>query len=130
MPSPSIHQSILDRNKTTLDRLLALKPENSVDNFWILTIAYYKVLHHVELAADRINPEDNRLRSHAERLEFLELRDVRAKQYFNKLFIISEFVRYGIPIDAILARRAAAEVGSTSFRAKLVKWMDIIKKAC
>ena len=128
MPLPHIHQNIASRNSETLDRLLTLQPA-SVDDPWVLTIAYYKVLHFVESVADEIDENNLQLRSHADRLDFLGSRSVQAMQYFHKLHIISEFVRYGASSEGTVLRRAGEVFQAKNFRETVLRWLEIIEKS-
>lgn len=129
MPSIGVHTMILERNQKTLDRLLALRPVEGVDDPWILTISYYRVLHRIELAADKIDTHGFRLRTHADRIEFLESRSVRAKQYFHKLHLLSEFCRYGESSDAVIIRRAVYVMQNNDFRQVVDSWTGIIEES-
>ena len=127
MPIISVHQSIASKNKAMLDRLLSY--ENIADDTWILVIAYYEVLHCIELAADNIEPNKSELRSHTERLKFLEHKSTRAKRYFSKLYVISRYLLYGVSLDTGILEQAEAILNHSDFRKILLKWVAFIKEA-
>jgi hypothetical protein len=128
MPTPDLHQRLISDNKTTLARLLDIRPECSADNAWIVAIAYYTALHIVECAMSDFDIHDQ-LRPHVDRLDFLENKSIAAKQFFHKLHILTESMLAGVSFDDVIVRRAGEIFKTSGVRSIIQKWLDCIEKA-
>ena len=128
MPSLEFHRHAASENKITLRRLLSALPEDSADNKWILTVAYYTALHLIEATADTLVPNNQQIRSHADRLDFLETKSSRIKQLFNKMHILTKALQYGTSSESSVLEEAVSLFKTTGFRSAVQKWLSEIER--
>jgi len=125
MPTPDFHQKLVDNNKKTLE---LLPPEKSFTFAWIVTITYYTALHVVEVAMSEFDVHDP-LRPHTEHLEFLERKNVAAKQYLHKLHVLSESMLTGRSLDDVILQRSGVMFKENGICDVMLKWLSCIENA-
>lgn len=130
MPTPSVHQLLADRNQNVFDMLLGFQSGNNDIDCWVVIVAHGKALHDIEIAAHQAGIGGNsELISHADMLDFLAGKCVRAMQHFHRLHVISECFQYGVSSDDSVIQRAATFVKETSLRHVIPQWLNIIHEA-
>jgi len=127
MPTILHHQNLIERNRKTLGYLSTVSLMDSAVNDWIITVSYYIALHLVEIAANGNDKETNRLLPHADRLEFLEAKCVKAKQFFHNLYVLSESTRYGISFDDAVLVHVKEILTRNDFSQMVSRWLEHIE---
>jgi hypothetical protein len=119
-------QRLADDTHGTLNRLINLREQD--DRPCIAIIAYHRALYLINTIS---NEKQNRhFKKYEECLEYLKTKNLNAKRNFDRLYVLSTFVKYGdVEIDNTETLKQINNLFSSDDFAKVIQaWLSYIER--